>query len=115
MTLGNRLRQFRNHKGYSRETAASMLGVSFSSLEKWETNRRRPTLKMAQKLAVLYGVEIDELIGDTLTFKAEKALLARLAKKYEAVLLQFESMNEHKRAELLALVAETAERFPRTG
>jgi transcriptional regulator with XRE-family HTH domain len=113
MSLGKRLRQFRNERGYSRETAATLLNVSFSSLEKWESDKRVPTLKMAQKLSVLYGVDVDELIGTTLSTKAEKARLARLAQKYEKVLMQFESTDEKFLNELLSRIEAAMSLFPR--
>ena len=113
MTLGKRLRQFRNEHGFSREEAASRLNVSFSSLEKWESDKRVPTLEMAQRLSVLYEVDVDELIGDTLSVKAEKARLARLAQKYEKVLMQFEATDEKFLGELLSRLEAAMSLFPR--
>ena len=113
MTLGKRLRQFRNERGYSREAAASLLNVSFSSLEKWESDKRVPTLQMAQRLSTLYRVDVDELIGDTLSAKAEKARLARLAQKYEKVLMQFEATDEKFLQDLLSRLEAAMSLFPR--
>lgn len=112
MTLGKRLRQFRDKLGYSRETAAHMLGVSFSSLEKWETDKRKPTLAKAQKLAQLYGVDVSSLVGDTLPKKEEDAELLELAFEYKDILMAFTTMDEVVLHKLMSRIMDIAETFP---
>lgn len=113
MTLGKRLRRFRDKFGYSRETAAHMLGVSFSSLEKWETDKRKPTLAKLQKLAQLYGVDVSSLVGDTLSKKGVDAELLELAAEYKEILMAFESMDEDVLKKLTSRIFAVAQTFPR--
>ena len=65
MSFGKRLRQRRDEMGYTREDVASRLGVSFSAVQKWENDERRPTLSMSGKIAELFGTTVSELVGDS--------------------------------------------------
>lgn len=101
MTLGNRLRHFRFEHGYTRETAAHLLGVSFSALEKWESDKRRPTPEKILRLARLYGVDVSILVGETLTVKEEKSQLIALALQYREMLAVLDSLDEPIRTEIV--------------
>lgn len=62
MGIGNSLFNARKKKGISQETAAGKLGVSRQTVSKWETGETLPDIQQAKKLAVLYGLSLDELI-----------------------------------------------------
>jgi len=72
MTFGTRLQELRKAKGYSRADVASLMGMSSVSVEKWELDKRRPSLQRAEVLANLYGLSVNELIGDTIFTKDQK-------------------------------------------
>lgn len=84
MTFGKRLQDFRTKTGYTRADVASLLGVSSVTIEKWELNQRRPTLDRSNKLAQLYGVTVDELVGDTLFNSDQKLKAAEVARILES-------------------------------
>lgn len=63
MSLGNHLFDARKNKGLSQEAVAERLGVSRQTISKWETDETLPDIQQAKKLAVLYGVSLDELIA----------------------------------------------------
>lgn len=63
MRLGNNLFQARKKKGLSQEETAEKLGVSRQTISKWETDETLPDIRQAKKLAVLYGLSLDELIA----------------------------------------------------
>lgn len=62
MSLGNHLFDARKNKGLSQEAVAERLGVSRQTISKWETDETLPDIQQAKKLAVLYGMSLDELI-----------------------------------------------------
>ena len=62
MSLGDSLFHARKSKGLSQETVAEKLGVSRQTISKWETDETLPDIRQSKKLAVLYGIPLDELI-----------------------------------------------------
>ena len=62
MNLGENLFQARKKKVLSQEAVAEKLGVSRQTISKWETDETLPDIRQAKKLAVLYGLTLDELI-----------------------------------------------------
>ncbi|MCI8417006.1 MAG: helix-turn-helix transcriptional regulator [Lachnospiraceae bacterium] len=62
MSLGNHLFQARKKKGFSQEEVAEKLGVTRQTISKWETDETLPDIRQSKRLAVLYGVSLDELI-----------------------------------------------------
>ena len=63
MTLGEKLKMYRTHKGLSQEKIAEMLDVSRQAVTKWEANQTTPSSDNLIALAKLYEVSLDELIG----------------------------------------------------
>ena len=70
MQLGNSLFQARKKKGLSQEAVAEKLGVSRQTISKWETNETVPDIYQSKKMAVLYGISLDELIDFDLDVRA---------------------------------------------
>ena len=62
MSLGNHLYNARKNKGLSQEAVAEKLGVSRQTISKWETDETLPDIRQSKRLALLYGVSLDELI-----------------------------------------------------
>lgn len=62
MNLGNSLFHARKKCGLSQEEVAGKLGVSRQTISKWETNETVPDIYQSKKMAVLYGISLDELI-----------------------------------------------------
>lgn len=67
MKLGNSLFHARKRRGMSQEEVAERLGVSRQTVSKWETDETLPDIRQAKRMAVIYGVSLDELI----TFDAD--------------------------------------------
>ena len=67
MRLGENLFQARKKRGLSQEAVAEQLGVSRQTISKWETDETLPDIRQSKRLAVLYGLSLDELI----TFDAD--------------------------------------------
>ena len=62
MSLGSSLYDARRRSGLSQEKVAEKLGVSRQTISKWETDETLPDIRQSKRLAVLYGVTLDELV-----------------------------------------------------
>ncbi|MEG0507129.1 MAG: helix-turn-helix transcriptional regulator [Longicatena sp.] len=62
MYLGNNLFNARKAKGLSQESVAEKLGVSRQTISKWESDETLPDIRQSKRLALLYGLSLDELI-----------------------------------------------------
>lgn len=62
MSLGNHLFHARKKRGLSQEEVAEKLGISRQTVSKWETNETLPDIRQSKRLAVLYGLTLDELV-----------------------------------------------------
>ncbi len=62
MSLGNHLFHARKKRGLSQEEVAEKLGISRQTVSKWETDETLPDIRQSKRLAVLYGLTLDELV-----------------------------------------------------
>ncbi len=62
MGLGNHLFHARKKKGLSQEEVAENPGISRQTVSKWETDETLPDIRQSKRLAVMYGLSLDELI-----------------------------------------------------
>ena len=62
--LGNRLSDLRKKKGLSQEQLADQLGVSRQAISKWECGESSPDTDNLIELSKIYGVSLDELVGN---------------------------------------------------
>jgi transcriptional regulator with XRE-family HTH domain len=63
MSTGNRISYLRDQKGWTQEGLAELLGITRAALSHYEKNRRKPDFETLTKLADLFGVSIDYLVG----------------------------------------------------
>ncbi len=63
--IGEKLRSLRTCKKLSLKQVSERLGISVSSLSAYELNEKNPSYKNLLKLARLYNVSCDYLIGNT--------------------------------------------------
>lgn len=63
--IGDRLRTLRNQKGLSLKQASSRLGITASTLSGYELEDRHPSYKNLLRLARLYSVSCDYILGNT--------------------------------------------------
>lgn len=91
--LGKRLKEARENKKLTQIEAAKKLGISNGTLSGYERNYRDPDTSMLEKMAELYNVKVDWLLGRTtnpdsvwesnaseLTEKDEKDIAKRMEK-----------------------------------
>jgi transcriptional regulator with XRE-family HTH domain len=65
MQYGNRIAQLRDRRGYTQEELAGLLGISRAALSHYEKNRRKPDFATLTKIADLFQVSVDYLVGRT--------------------------------------------------
>jgi transcriptional regulator with XRE-family HTH domain len=63
--LGSRVAQLRQQAGLSQQVVADQIGVAQQTLAHYEVGRLRMPVSLLPKLAVLFGVAGDELLGMT--------------------------------------------------
>lgn len=63
MTMGDRLRELRLRKHISQEDVARQIGITRSAYSHYEINNRQPVYETLKKLATLFNVSLDYIIG----------------------------------------------------
>lgn len=76
--LGATIKRLRNEKQITQEELATYLGVSFQAVSKWENETTMPDIALLPKLALFFGVKIDDLFAVGLDDELERidAMLA---------------------------------------
>ena len=87
VSFGTNLIALREARGMSRSTLAENLDIPYTTLRNYETDQREPGHKLLIKLASLFSVSVDELIGasETKIAPAYTAEALSIAKKYDAL------------------------------
>lgn len=62
---GDRLRALRKKYGYSRQKLAELLGIGESQIPRYETNQNKPSSDVVVRIAQLFDVSTDYLLGLT--------------------------------------------------
>ena len=78
--FSKRLRILRENKGYNQEKLANMCGLSASTIGMYEQGRRQPDNDTLIKLADIFDVSTDYLLGKTEVKKYEKPYETELEK-----------------------------------
>ncbi|MDR0856407.1 MAG: helix-turn-helix domain-containing protein [Clostridiales bacterium] len=62
-SFGETMKLLRKAEGYTQMRLANALGVDRTTIAKYETDDREPDLKTLCRIADLFGVTTDELLG----------------------------------------------------
>lgn len=63
MTNGERIKYLREKNGLTQKDVAVKLGVEPAAISKYELNMREPNIEAIKKLATIFNVSIDYLLG----------------------------------------------------
>ncbi|NLW46865.1 MAG: helix-turn-helix transcriptional regulator, partial [Firmicutes bacterium] len=63
MTLGEKIKKFRNEKGLSQQTLADKLGIHRKTIVFYEQNKTKPPADIIQKMAVIFEISHDYLLS----------------------------------------------------
>lgn len=61
--IGNRIRKFRTEHGLKQKEMAEKIGVDRTSLSSYENNKRVPDIFMLCRIADVFKISLDHLIG----------------------------------------------------
>lgn len=116
--FGDRLRKYREARGWSQERVGFELEVTKATVSKWETGRAEPSLDNLVKIRRLYapyGATLDQLIDDGFAVaeplwvgEASAAPSPRVARSSEemALLMRFRGLAAPRQRGLLELLAD---------
>ncbi len=65
MSVGKSIRKFRKLNKLTQEELANKMGVSDKTISSWEIDRTEPDIGTIQKLALYFGCEISDLVGES--------------------------------------------------
>jgi transcriptional regulator with XRE-family HTH domain len=65
VNYGERISELREQHGWTQEELATSVGITRAALSHYEKNRRKPDFETLTRLADLFDVSIDYLIGRT--------------------------------------------------
>ncbi len=102
LNLGSSIRRLRVERGMTQEELAEYAGVSFQAVSKWETNTTTPDIAILPRLAVFFGVRIDDLFGITNADELERV----------DYLLEHETLTEENFAYAQKVLEKTLENQP---
>ena len=88
MTLGEKIRTARKQEGLSQEQLSEKLGISRSSVAKWETDKGIPDISNLIALTDVFGLSLDELIKEDTTVK-KKIIADSSAKKWHILVIMY--------------------------
>ena len=74
MEFGETFKMLRKQNGLTQKEVAAHLSIHQSNVSDWETNVARPEYENLIKLAMLYNVTIEELLGLPDTFPHESTI-----------------------------------------
>lgn len=63
-SLGQRIARLRRNKGLTQEELGDKVGVSSQAVSKWETDSSVPDVMLLVKIANLFDISVDELLGN---------------------------------------------------
>lgn len=61
--MNEQLRRLRIERGLSQESVAACIGVTTAFVGQLERGEKRPSLDTARRLALFFGITIDELVN----------------------------------------------------
>ncbi len=63
LNYGEMLKEQREKLGWSQSMVAKKINTSHQNISRWESGKILPSIDFCVKLADLYGVSLDELVG----------------------------------------------------
>ncbi len=92
MTIGEKIKINRQRKGLSQAKLGEMLSLSQQAVAKWEKSFAEPDTNTLKKLADLFDVSVDYLVGHDEITPEEKAAGAAETKKISITPLEDEML-----------------------
>ncbi len=111
MTNGERIKYLREKNGLTQKDVAIKLGVEPAAISKYELDMREPNIEAIKKLATIFNVSIDYLLGrtpDVLVSEVDKDILEIpiLKKKYDLMKKRMDRLKEEYKNENAIIIAK---------
>lgn len=111
MTNGERLKYLREKKGLTQKDVATRLGLEPAAISKYELDMREPNIEALKKLATIFNVSIDYLLGrtpDILVSEVDKDIIEIpiLKKKYDLMKKRMDKLKEEYKNENAIIIAK---------
>ncbi len=100
MNIGEKICQLRKDRGMTQEMLAEQLVISAQAISKWERGVANPDLEQIPRIAKLFGISTDELLGIVPPRAAENELEKRIA-SLERLLEMLTSKDEGASREIM--------------
>lgn len=65
--IGENIKKYRKLKGITQEEFASLIGVTFQAVSKWERAESYPDINYLPSISKILNISIDELLGNVIT------------------------------------------------
>ncbi|WP_144559589.1 helix-turn-helix domain-containing protein [Shouchella miscanthi] len=103
--LSERLKEARLKSGLKQIEASKKLGISNGTLSGYERDYRDPDTNILNKMATLYDVSVDWLIGKTNTESEDDVIEAALKDpKAKVLFANWNDMNDEQKDEALQMI-----------
>ncbi len=107
MAIGEHMRYLREEKGYSLKRVETLTGIDGGNLSRYERNMNVPNIELCMQLAKLYGVSLDELVGQDEGYiphlsSQNSPTVPALADDARQLLEMFERMNHQQKIKAVA-------------
>lgn len=89
--IGDRIKELRKKHRYTQKEIGVMCGVSDISVYNWEKNRVEPNVDTLCRLADIFGVSVDYLLGRTVNVEVKNEAPPALAEGEAEVSFSFPS------------------------
>lgn len=96
LNIGSRIVELRKDKGWSQAQLAEAVNASRDIIGKYERNDNSPSIEMALKIAKVFDISVDYLLGEGKHASFDKETLKRLE--------DIESLDQNTRNTLLSVI-----------
>ena len=94
--FGSRLKQIRTQHNITALALAEMLGVTSQTISKWENGQQLPPIDMLVKIATLFSVQTDFLLGlDNRLYLSAEGLTDRQIAHIQQIIDDLRTINRH--------------------
>lgn len=105
-----RLKEYRTRSGKLQKEVAAALGVDRSRYAKWENGKAEPPFEMTLKIAELYGISVDELLGRISAYEA--GTLDGLPLDERRILIEFRKLNDTGKLKTFEFILMARNTYP---
>ncbi|MBB1110835.1 helix-turn-helix domain-containing protein [Limosilactobacillus sp. pH52_RY] len=64
MDIGTQIKKLRKERKYTQAHLAELLGTKPTTVASWEQGRNKPLMDKVQKMSIIFGVPISDIVGD---------------------------------------------------